>query len=99
VKATDAGPPPTPAKNVSAAVQSSRTVFGTLLAGIGATLAAAKDYIAEAANQVVALAPARDVLSGFGLTGAKIAFAVTVAGCLYALYARLDDAWNGANVK
>ena len=81
------------------AVKSSRTGFGGLIAVIGAVLAAAKDIVIDAASQIVSLAPAREVLGGFGLTSARIAFIVTVAGIAYALYARLDDAHKGANVK
>jgi lysozyme len=80
---------------VTSAVQSSRTVFGTLLAGIGAILAAAKEVVTDAASQIVSLAPAREVLGGFGLTVTKIAFIVTIAGLGYALYARLDAAHRG----
>lgn len=80
---------------ISSTAQSSRTVFGSLIAVIGGFLAAFKEIIADAASQVISLAPARDVLSGFGLSGAKIALIVTVAGCLYAIYARLDDASKG----
>jgi predicted chitinase len=95
MKATEVAPPPTPVQNVAAAAQSSRTVFGTLIAAIGGILAAFKEVIADAASQIVSLAPAREVLSGFGLSGAKIALIVTVAGCLYAIYARMDDASKG----
>jgi N-acetylmuramoyl-L-alanine amidase len=86
-------------KPVIQAVQSSRTVFGTLIATIGATLAAAKEVVTEAASQIVSLAPAKEVLGGFGLTATRIAFIVTAAGLAYALYARLDDAHKGRNVK
>jgi putative chitinase len=95
MKATETAPPPTPVQNVAAAAQSSRTVFGTLIATIGGILAAGKEVIADAASQIVSLAPAREVLSGFGLNATRIALIVTVAGCLYALYARLDAAAKG----
>ncbi len=84
---------------VVVAVQSSRTVFGTLVAAIGGALAFGKDVIGAAANEIVMLAPAREVLSGFGLDVAKIALLVTIAGCAYALYARLHDASTGKTVK
>lgn len=86
-------------KPVVQAVQSSRTVFGTLVAGIGAILAAGKEFVAEAASQIGVLAPLREILSGIGMTGAKIALTVTIAGCLYALYAKFDDTIKGWVVK
>lgn len=99
MKAVDPAPPPTVAQSVKATAQSSRTVFGTLVAGIGAILAAAKEIITDAASQIVSLAPAREILGGFGVTATKIAFIVTIAGLSYALYARLNDAARGRNVK
>jgi hypothetical protein len=98
-KVVDPVPPPTPAMQVASTVQSSRTVFGTLIAAIGAILAAGKEIVTDAASQVLSLAPAREILSGFGLNATRIALIVTIAGCAYAIYARLDDARKGSNVK
>jgi predicted chitinase len=95
MKATETVPPPTPMQNVVSTLPASRSVFGSLVAAVGGVLAAFKEVITDAANQIVSLAPAREVLSGFGLSGAKIALVVTVAGCLYAIYARMDDASRG----
>lgn len=86
-------------KPIAKTVQSSRTVFGTLLAAIGVVLVEAKEVIAEAANQIVSLAPAREILGNLGLSATRIATVITVAGLGYALYARLHDAKTGANVK
>jgi hypothetical protein len=47
----------------------------------------------------VSLAPAREILTGLGLTATKVAFIVTLAGIGYAVYARLDDAAKGATLK
>jgi putative chitinase len=95
MKATETAPPPTPMQNVAASAPASRTVLGVQLSIIGAILAAAQDFIAEAVKQIGLLAPAREVLSGLGVTPAKVAFALTLAGCLYALYARLDASAKG----
>lgn len=84
--------PPAP---VSSAMQSSRTVFGTLLAGLGAVGAYFKEFIAEAVSQISTLAPLREILGGFGVDAAKILLVVTLAGCAYALYARLNAASTG----
>lgn len=86
-------------KPIAKTVQSSRTVFGTLLAAIGVVLVEAKEVIAEAANQIVSLAPAREILGNLGLSATRIATVITVAGLGYAIYARLHDAKTGANVK
>jgi lysozyme len=84
---------------VSEAVKSSRTVRGTLLAGFGIIAAFFKEWLAEATNQISLLAPMKEILGGFGLDGPKILLIVTIAGCMYAFYARIDDAKTGANVK
>lgn len=92
-------PPPTVTSVVKDTARSSRTVFGTLLAAIGGVVAFGKDVIGAAASEISLLTPARDILSGFGLDAAKIALLVTIAGCSIGLYARLNDAWTGRNVK
>jgi putative chitinase len=89
-------PPPSP---VAATMKSSRTVFGALGGLLGGLLAMFQDFFAIAANQIALLAPAKDVLSGLGMSVAKVAFAITIAGCLYALYARYDDAAKGRNAR
>lgn len=95
VKVTETVPPPTVAQNMQSTAANSRTVFGSLVGVIGAVLTGFKEYIAETASQIVSLAPAKDVLAGFGLSATKIVLVVTVAGCLYAIYARIDAAHKG----
>lgn len=74
-------------------------VRGGLIAAIGTLLTYAREIIFDTASQVVSLAPLREILSGLGLNGARIAFIVTVAGIAYAIYAKLHGAHTGANVK
>ena len=86
-------------KPIAAATQSSRTIFGLLIAKAGVLMLWCKDLVLDAAGQITLLAPAKEVASGLGIKAATVMFGLTVAGLALALYARLDDAAKGKVVK
>jgi putative chitinase len=90
------------AKPVARAVHSSRTVFGAL-AALGATIGGffqdAVAIVVEAAGQIEMLAPAVKVATALGFTVQRVAFGVAIAALALVIFARLDDARKGANVK
>lgn len=89
-------------KPVQATVQGSRTVFGAL-AAFGATIAGffkdAIGVVLDAAKEMDLLAPAAKVASSLGLTVANVTFGIAVTAIALVVYARMDDAAKGRNVK
>ena len=89
-------------KPVQATVQGSRTVFGAL-AAVGASVAGffkdAIEVVLGAAKEMEILAPASKVASALGLTVANVTFSIAIVALGLVLYARIDDAAKGKNVK
>lgn len=101
-KAGKAGAPVRVIKPVQATVQASKTIFGAL-AALGASVAGffkdAIEVVLEAAKEMDVLAPAAKVASALGLTVPRVTFGIAIAALALVLYARIDDAAKGKDVK
>lgn len=89
-------------KPVAVTVQQSRTVFGALaglLATVGAYFKDAIAIVVDAAGQIEILSPALKTAAALGITTERAMFAIGVAAVATVIFARLDDARKGANVK
>lgn len=95
---TNEMPSPKPETRVKQAAKESRTIRGLIVAGFGAVVGFFEQgvqVVLDAATQLTAWAPAREVFAGLGASAAKVAFGLTIAGLAYAGYRRLIDAKNG----